>query len=183
MAAISLQVDFNALRQSLEGAEDEFVKRVWQPRREQCLMAAGDALKAHGYLPKDTTYEVTGGSTLWFSVYKGGSERDLAHYFFEGTLYGPNFPKFEEYETWTDANGKEHYVYDSNGNRVGIGDPIDFKSPKGYGTKHPLDGRPIPHQGQGEVNGVPHWTEYLAEEKDGALWSDFRRRCEDILRR
>ena len=55
MAEISIHVPYRELQQELVAVSDRYVKRIYQKRREACIMAAGDILEENGYLPNDTT--------------------------------------------------------------------------------------------------------------------------------
>lgn len=164
MSAIEFRLPTRAIKDAIDNSTNEYVKRVMEPRRTECLYAVADVLNQNGYLPKDTTWEVAN-NVLYFYVNKGTNGEDLAHYFHEGFIYGPNIPIFAAYE----------YV---EGRRVGIGDPIKFRSPKGkkkYNTGRYLNQYP------GSSMGVNHWTE--AVEEGGELFDEVVERCEEILRR
>ena len=158
MSEISAQVPYRAIQQYLISTSDEYVKHIWAERKKACLLAAGEVLEENGYLPKGTTYEAWG-DECWFSIDKG-TDRDLAHYFHEGILYGPNFPIFER---------------DKYGNKTGI--VSGFRSPKGM-PKKPMG---VLDQGIKKPAGVWHWTE--AVEKGGPLYPELCSRIEEILRR
>ena len=130
MAEISIHVPYKELQQELITTSDRYVKRIYQNRREACIMAAGDILEEKGYLPKGTTYEAWG-DQLWFSVDKG-TDADLAHYFHEGMIYGPNF-FIKKIGEWRSPKGKQKYP---NGKML--------------------------NQYQGSPLGVRHWTEAVA---------------------
>ena len=117
MAEIEFRLPIRAIKNALDNSANEFVKHVMAPRKEECLEAVGEVLEENGYLPYDTYWYVEN-ELLYFSVWKDNSADDLAHYFHEGLIYGPNIPVFSEYT----------YV---NGRRYGIGEPYRFVSPKG----------------------------------------------------
>ena len=164
MSAISFRLPTRAIQDVLQKEADDYVKHVMEPRRTECLEAIAEILERHGYLPYDTDWEVYA-NQLYFYVLKGTNGEDLAHYFHEGLIYGPNIPVFERYE----------YI---DGRRIGIGEPIRFFSPKGqrkYQTGQYLDQYP------GSPSGVQHWTE--AVEEGGELFDEVVEACREILRR
>lgn len=127
MAEIHISIPYREIHQQLVAASEEYVKRIYQARKEACVLAAGDILEENGYLPDGTTYEAWN-DKLWFSIDKG-TDADLAHYFHEGMIYGPNiFIK-----------------------KIG-----EWRSPKGK-TKYP-NGKML-NQYPGSHLGVRHWTE------------------------
>ena len=163
MSTIEFRLPSRAIRNALDDAIT-YVQRIADARRSECLYTIADVLDENGYLPTDTTWEVEG-NLLYFYTYKEDSNDDLAHYFHEGLIYGPNIPVFREYE----------YV---NGRRVGVGEPYRYISPKGkkkYQTGQYLNQYP------GSSMGVQHWTE--AVEEGGELFDEVVERCEEILRR
>ena len=164
MGAIEFRLPSRAIREALDNTTD-YVQRIADARRTECLYAIADVLNENGYLPTGTTWDVEG-NLLYFYTYKEGSDEDLAHYFHQGLIYGPNIPVFRE------------YAY-SDGRRYGIGEPYKFVSPKGQ-KKH-LTGEYIASQGPGSPTGVSHWTE--AVEEGGELFDEVVERCEEILRR
>ena len=119
MAEVSMNVPYREIQQELLERSEEYVKRIWYQRKKECLLAAGDVLEEQGYLPVGTTYEAWG-DQLWFSVDKG-TNRDLAHYFHEGIIYGPNFLIGEG--EWRSPKNKEKYP---NGDMLkqGINSPL-----------------------------------------------------------
>ena len=133
MAQISFHVPYREVQEVLLEEGENVVKRIWQNRKDACLMAAGEVLEENGYLPYGTTYEPWGDS-LWFSVDKG-TNADLAHYFHEGIIYGPNF-FIKKIGEWRSPKGKQKFA-------------------KGPMTK----------QGIKQPSGVAHWTEYLDPSK------------------
>lgn len=106
MAEISMHVPYREIQQALLDVSDMYVKRIFMPRKKACIEAAGDVLFENGYLPKDTTWEAWG-DACWFSVDKG-TDKDLAHYFHEGMIYGPNF-FIKKIGQWRSPKGKEKY--------------------------------------------------------------------------
>lgn len=163
MSEIEFRLPSRAIRDALNDTAT-YVQRIADSRRTECLNAIAEVLDENGYLPTGTTWEVWG-NLLQFSTYKDNSNDDLAHYFYEGLIYGPNIPVFNEYQ----------YV---GGRRFGVGEPYRFVSPKGkkkYQTGQYLDQYP------GSSMGVQHWTE--AVEEDGELFDEVVERCEEILRR
>ena len=162
MSAIEFRLDSRSLRNAIDNSANEYVKHIMEPRRTECLYAIADVLDENGYLPTDTTWEVEG-NLLYFYTYKDGSNEDLAHYFHQGLIYGPNIPVFRE------------YTY-SNGRRYGVGEPYRYVSPKKkYPNGQYLDQYP------GSSMGVSHWTE--AVEEGGELYDEVVERCKEILRR
>lgn len=178
MADFNFRLPAGALTSALNEAADDYVKHVFEPRRVECLEAIGELLDEEGYLPDDTTWEVFG-DRLQFSTYKDSSNEDLAHYFFEGQIYGPNRPKWDEYEMTIGKNGKPKYVRDEKGRKIGKGEPSEYKTPAGT-IKYPKKGQML-KQGVGSPMGVRHWTDAVQE--GGALWDEVIDRCEEILRR
>lgn len=164
MSEIEFRLPTRAIKDAIDNSANEYVKHVMAPRRVECLEAVGEVLEENEYLPYDTTWYVEN-ELLYFSVYKDNSADDLAHYFHEGLIYGPNIPVYQE------------YVYE-NGRRYGVGEPTRFVSPKGkkkFQTGQVLDQYP------GSPSGVNHWTEAVME--GGELFDEVVERCEDILRR
>ena len=164
MGAISFRLPTREIKEAVEDGVNDYVKHVMEPRRTECLEAIAEILESHGYLPYDTDWEVYA-NQLYFYVLKGTNGEDLAHYFHEGLIYGPNIPVFERYE----------YI---DGRRVGIGEPIRFFIPKGkkkYQTGQYLDQYPD------SPSGVQHWTE--AVEEGGELFEEVVEACREILRR
>ena len=164
MSEISFKLPVRAIKDEIDNSANEFVKHVMAPRKIECLEAVGEVLEENNYLPDGTTWYVEN-ELLYFSVYMGDSDEDLAHYFWEGQIYGPNIPTFDEY---TYAGGR----------RWGIDPPKRFFSPKGQ-RKYPT-GRYL-EQGPDTGLGVQHWTE--AVEPGGELFDEVVERCEEILRR
>ena len=164
MSVIFTTVDVRSIRDALQNETNNLVKNIWYTRRIACVEAVGEVLNEYGYLPSGTTWYASGNDCV-FEVDKGG-KYDLAHYFHEGMIYGPNIPIFEKYEY--DANGKKH----------GVGEIIKYRSPKG--KKKKPTGRYL-KQGPYKSTGVRHWTEAI--EKDGALYDAYMRRCEELLLR
>ena len=163
MSVIEFRLPTRAIKDAIDNSANEFVKHVMAPRRIECLEAVGEVLEENGYLPTDTDWYVEN-ELLYFSVYKDESE-DLAHYFHEGLIYGPNIPVYESYET-------------IHGRRYGVGAIKRWVSPKGqkkYQTGAYLDQYP------GSPLGVQHWTEAVME--GGELFDEVVERCEEILRR
>jgi len=156
---IHINVPYRDIQQQLVEAGENVVKRIYQARKDACLMAAGDVLQENGYLPNGTTYEAWN-DKLYFSVDKG-TNADLAHYFHEGMIYGPNIPIFEK---------------DAEGNRTGK--ILRFFSPKG---KPKTAIYPMRTQGVGKPAGVAHWTK--AVEKGGPLYEELEQRITEILER
>jgi len=164
MSTVTMRLPGRAIREALDNSMNEYVKHIMEPRRTECLYAVADVLDENGYLPKDTTWEVYA-NQLYFYTFKDDSAEDLAHYFWEGQIYGPNIPTFSQYQ----------YI---DGKRWGIGEPTRYFSPKGkrkYPTGEYLDQYP------GSPMGVQHWTE--AVEAGGELFDEVVERCEEILRR
>lgn len=164
MSQIEFKLPLQDIKNALDYNAETYVQKVWQYRRDECMQAIGEILEEHSYLPTDTYWYVED-NRLWFSVDKDGAKEDLAHYFHEGMIYGPNIPVFREY-TYVD------------GRRVGLGKPYRFVSPRGqkkYPTGEYLD------QYEGSPMGVQHWTE--AVENGGELFEEVCERCEEILRR
>lgn len=157
MAEISVAVPYKLIQEVLLEESDRYVKRIWKDRKEACILAAGDILQENGYLPKGTTYEAWG-DQLWFSVDKG-TNADLAHYFHEGIIYGPNIPIFKK-----DANGKK------------TNEILRFISPKGK-LKTPIYN--MRTQGPNKPAGVAHWTD--AVKPNGKLFNQLVWRIADIL--
>ena len=163
MSVIEFRLPVRTIKDAIDNSANEFVKHVMAPRKIECLEAVGEVLEENEYLPTDTVWYVEN-ELLYFSTYKD-SDEDLAHYFHEGLIYGPNIPVFEQYE----------YV---GGRRWGINPPKRFFSPKGqrkYQTGQYLDQYP------GSPMGVQHWTEAVTE--GGELFNEVVERCEEILRR
>ena len=106
MSEISAQVPYRAIQQYLISTSDEYVKHIWAERKKACLLAAGEVLEENGYLPNGTTYEAWG-DECWFSIDKG-TGTDLAHYFHEGMIYGPNF-FVKKIGEWRSPKGKEKF--------------------------------------------------------------------------
>lgn len=163
MAVITMRLQSKEIRDALDNSMNDYVKHIMEPRRTECLYAIGDVLEENGYLPTDTSWEVYA-NQLYFYTYKKDGE-NLAHYFHEGMIYGPNIPIFNKYE----------YVA---GRRFGIGEPYRFVSPKGQ-LKHPT-GEYL-KQGPDTGIGVQHWTEAVQE--GGELFEEVVERCREILRR
>lgn len=162
MAEISFKIDVRAVRDKLQDDAGSLVKRIVDARKNACIYAVGEVLDEHRYLPKDTTWEAFNGA-CWFSVDKG-TKADLAHYFHEGQIYGPNIPIFER---------------DSQGNKTGK--ILRFFSPKGKPKQviYPMSEHDL--QGIGKPSGVYHWTDAVKE--GGALYQELLDKCEEILRR
>lgn len=131
MAEIHINVPYREIQEQLVSASDRYVKRIYQARKDACLMAAGDVLEENGYLPDGTTYEPWN-DMLWFSIDKG-TNADLAHYFHEGMIYGPNF-FIKKINQWRSPKGKQKYP---NGKML--------------------------NQYVGSHLGVRHWTEAVAK--------------------
>lgn len=106
MAEISYSVDVRAIRDQLQNEANDYVTHIWDARKNACIAAAGDVLNDNGYLPNGTTWEAWNGA-CWFSVDKG-TGTDLAHYFFEGQIYGPNF-FIKKLGEWRSPKGKQKY--------------------------------------------------------------------------
>ena len=160
MAQIQFSVDVRDIRDSLQNEAEEYVKTIWDKRKFACIEEAGQVLYDNGYLPHGTTWEAFYDG-CWFSVDKG-TGADLAHYFHEGQMYGPNIPIFER---------------DRYGNKTGS--IKAFYSPKGK-QKYPIPGKML-NQGPNEPAGVYHWTEAIQE--NGKLYQEYIDRCAEILRR
>ena len=156
-----------------------YVTHIWKERREECLNEIALILQENGYLPKGTTWEIFG-DRLYFSTYMPGSNVDLAHYFWEGQVYGPNIPKWDAYEMEVGKNGRPRYVRDSRGYKIGKGDPSSYRTPGGW-VKYPKEGQFLEGQGPGSPMGVRHWTE--AVDNGGELFDEVVERCGEILRR
>lgn len=159
-----MNVPYRQLQEVLLEMSEDYVKHIWQARKDACLMTAGQVLEEAGYLPKGTTYEPWN-DQLYFSVDKG-TDADLAHYFHEGMIYGPNKPIFE---------------LDAEGNRTG--NIVRFYSPKGE-KKHPI--YRMKNQGPTKPSGVYHWTTALqpgSENFNQGLYNEMVWRMEEILRR
>ena len=174
MAELVVNIDVRGMRDELAEAGADVVQHLWQKRKDDCLLAAGDVLYENGFLPHGTTWEAFN-NELIFNVDKG--KVDLAHYFHEGVVYEPNYPIFASYETYVGKDGKEHYARDAQGRKIGIGDPIAFRSPE----KKTTEGRPIATQGIDSPSGVPHWTQELSD--DPILAKQYAMRCLEILTR
>lgn len=159
MSEINVSIPYRLIQEVLLEESDRYVKRIYQNRKEECILAAGDILQENGYLPKGTTYEAWG-DQLWFSVDKG-TNADLAHYFHEGMIYGPNIPIFKK-----DANGEK------------TNEILRFISPKGK-SKQPI--YPMKTQGINKPSGVAHWTDAI--KPNGVLFNQLVWRIEEILRR
>ena len=106
MGEISFNVPYSAIRDKLAEESEDYVKHIWQDRKNACIMAAGEILEEHGYLPHGTKYEPWG-DQLWFSVEKKGAE--LAHYFHEGLQYGQNF-FIKDIGEWRSKRGMPKHV-------------------------------------------------------------------------
>lgn len=127
MSEISFDVDVRAIRDELQAEGGRYVKLISGNRKNACIEAVGDVLDENGYLPEGTTYEAWR-NACWFSVDKG-TGADLAHYFHEGQIYGPNM-FIRKLDEWRSPAGKP-------------------KSPTGrYLNQYP-----------GSSLGVRHWTE------------------------
>ena len=159
MSAISFRLPTRAIQDVLQQEADDYVKHVMEPRRTECLEAIAEVLESHGYLPNDTTWEVYA-NQLYFYVLKGENGEDLAHYFHEGWIYGPNYPVYE---------------VDERGNKTLTG----FRSPAGK-FKYPIY-EMGDRQGPNKPSGVAHWTDAVRE--NGALWQEVLDACREILRR
>lgn len=179
MANFRFSLPAGAITRAIDEGTNEYVKRVFEPRRVECLEAIGELLDDNGYLPDGTTYEVFG-DRLIFSTYIDGSDEDLAHYFWEGIVYGPNFPKWDQYLMVPGKNGRMKYARDEKGRKIGVGDPSSYKTPYGW-VKYPKPNQYLEGQGVGSPIGVRHWTDAVAE--GGDLWEEVLERCKDILRR
>ena len=129
MAEINVNIDVRAIRDELQDSAGSLVKRIVDARKNACIEAVGEVFYENGYLPKGTTWEAWNGA-CWFSVDKG-TNADLAHYFWEGKIYGPNF-FIKEIGEWRSPKGKQKY-------------------PNGKMLK----------QGVGSNLGVRHWTEKM----------------------
>lgn len=131
MSEISFHVDVRAIRDTLQNEAEDYVKNIWADRKAACINAVGEVLDENGYLPEGTTWEAYG-NACWFSVDKG-TDTDLAHYFHEGMIYGPNF-FVKKIGEWRSPAGKP-------------------KKPNGkYLNQYP-----------GSHLGVQHWTEAVEE--------------------
>ena len=51
MAEIKVDIPYKEIQEQLIKTSDEYVKRIYQARKDACLMAAGDLLQENGYLP------------------------------------------------------------------------------------------------------------------------------------
>ena len=162
MSELRFNVDVKKIRDEIQDEANSYVKHIWQDRKDACIEAVGDVLEEHGYLPDGTTWEAWNGA-CWFSVVRDDAE--LGHYFHEGMIYGPNIPIFSDYKN-------------VGGKRIGIGEPIKYRSPKGK-PKHPNGG--YLNQYPGSHLGVQHWTK--AVEEGGELYGIYEDRCKEILRR
>lgn len=157
MAGIHVTVPYKLVQEVLLEESNDYVKRIWQKRKDACLMAAGDILQENGYLPNGTTYEPWNDG-IYFSVDKG-TNADLAHYFHEGIIYGPNIPIFKK-----DANGKK------------TDEILRFFSPKGK-LKQPLYN--MRTQGPHKPAGVAHWTDEIRP--NGKFFNQLVWRIAEIL--
>ena len=178
MSNFMFSLPVGAIKDAIDNSANEYVKHVLEARKTQCLEAIGEILDDNGYLPTGTTWEVFG-SRLTFSTYKPGSDEDLAHYFWEGRVYGPNRPEWDQYQMTTGKNGRPKYVRDELGRKVGIGEPSKYRTPAGM-IKYPKD-QYLEGQGVGSSMGVRHWTDAVSE--GGDLWDQVIERCGEILRR
>ena len=106
MGMISINVDVHFIRDAIQDEAESYVKRIMSGRKEACIEAAGDVLDEHGYLPDGTVW-VAYGDECWFSVDKG-TGTDLAHYFHEGIMYGPNF-FVKKLGEWRSPKDKKKY--------------------------------------------------------------------------
>lgn len=106
MAEISISVDVKGIRDAIQNKAKDYVQRISQTRKNECIEAAGEVLNENGYLPVGTTWEAWNGA-CWFSIDKG-TGADLAHYFWEGKIYGPNF-FIKEIGEWRSPKGKQKY--------------------------------------------------------------------------
>lgn len=178
MARFEFRLPSGAITSALQEVSDDFVKHVWSARRDECLEEIGQILYEHNYLPSGTTWEVWAG-TLRFSTYKPGAKEDLAHYFHEGYVYGPNIPKWEEYvkEPGSGKNRRWRYARDEKGRKIGIGDPSRYFTPPGK-VKYRKDQF---ISGEQEKIGVRQWTDAVMP--DGPLFDEVVERCAEILRR
>lgn len=152
MGEIYLHVDVYAVRDKLMAEGKNVVQKIWANRKDACINALGEVLDENGYLPHGTTWDVYG-DTCWFSVTKKDGH-ELAGYFHEGEIYGPNFliERGKLKGQWRSPKGKP-------------------KTPTGrYLSQYP-----------GSPSGVRHWTEKIKE--GGPLYDEYTRRCEEILRR
>lgn len=104
MSEVSVDVNVKAIRDNFQAVSDNYVKHIFRPRKKECIEAAGDVLFENGYLPNGTTWEAWG-DACWFSVDKG-SGTDLAHYFHEGIIYGPNF-FIKKIKQWRSPKGEQ----------------------------------------------------------------------------
>lgn len=151
MAQIEISVPWQQIHNQLK-KKKEYVNHVYWRRRQECILAAGETFEDNGYLPDGTTYEADG-DNLVFHVDKG-SNTDLAHYFHEGMIYGPNF-FVKKIGEWRSPKGKQKY-------------------PNGKMLK----------QGQWRPAGVYHWTEgIMKNSRRGPLYQEYKMRLEEILLR
>ena len=153
MVSVSItEQDVKDLRRQLADAGENVVQRLWSSRKYACIDAAGEVLYRNGYLPHGTTWEVMYDG-CWFSVEKKDGH-ELAHYFHEGMIYGPNF-------------------LIKRGKLKG-----QWRSPKGK-PKTP-NGKYL-YQEPNAPAGVRHWTEALSTNED--LYEEWTKMCSEILRR
>lgn len=138
MAEIHINVPYREIQRQLVEQSDRYVKRIYQTRKDECLMAAGDILEENGYLPEGTTYEPWN-DQLWFSIDKG-TNADLAHYFHEGMIYGPNF-FIKKINQWRSPKGKSKYPTGKMLNQY-VGSPLGVR----HWTEAVANGGPLHHQ-------------------------------------
>ena len=154
MGAISIDVPYREIQQILLEESENYVKRIREQRRYDCLMAAGDVLDENGYLPNGTVYRPVGDELVFF-IDKGNGV-NLANYFHEGWIYGPNF-FVKKLGEWRSYKGRT-------------------KEPE-----HEMD-----KQGQYMPSGVAHWTEALvpgSDMFDKSVYNQLVWRIEEILRK
>ena len=150
---ISINVDVKFIRDAIQNEAQDYVQRLMDRRKNDCIEAAGDVLNDAGYLPHGTTWEAWNGA-CYFSVDKG-TGADLAHYFHEGIVYGPNF-FVKKIGAWRSYRGMTKY-------------------PVGFLPQGPGEPAGVTQWTEALVPGSPEFNQ--------GLFNEYMRRCEEILRR